>query len=121
MTQIFPLRIHPLNPCNLLRPRPRLDLFLPTDCPLSAIEPLVVDKVVEPIPLTESRVGSVLVLPNSALHLPRHSGVERAVSLVGEKIDLVALSDDDHGPDSDAQVSSGSTQSHGSLPRSSSR
>ena len=74
IAQIFPPRIHPLNQRNLFRPRPRLDLFLPTDCPLSGIEPLVVDKAVEPIALTESRVGSVLVLPDSALHLPRHSG-----------------------------------------------
>ena len=58
----------------------------PYGLPLSGIEPLVVDKAVEPIPLTESRVISILVLPDSALHLPRHSGGERAVSFVGDAV-----------------------------------
>ena len=55
------------------------------------------------------------------IHLRRHSGVERAVSFVGEDIDVVALADDDPVSDSGPQVSSGSSQSHGSLRRASSR
>ena len=60
------------------------------------------------------------MLPDSALHFLRHSSVERAVSFVGENIDVGALSNDQRS-DSYTQVSSGPTSSHGSLRRSSSR
>ena len=79
------------------RPRPCFEQFLPTDRRLSRIEPLIVDKTMKSIALTESREISVLMLPDSAMHLPRHSRIERAVSFVGEDIDVVALSDNDHG------------------------
>jgi len=64
LRKIFPPRIARFDQCDLLRPSPTLELFLPGDCPKNVVEAFVVDQSIAMIFLREARNLTTLVLPH---------------------------------------------------------